>query len=178
MELRGAYKHRREMGDVARVEWVVSVASALLLGGCGGGGGGGTTTINVPEGSVSPDQAVEVFMQSAQQAVNFRAVGELAAADKAYDRMAGVFGTENGSISRSFPAQEVRDRMIVIAACLRPDAYRRLSQLDPDAQRVGSTTVSVELIRGTQKTMLPFKLVLGRGDRWFVTQVDFSTFTC
>jgi hypothetical protein len=101
-------------------------------------------------------------------------------ADRAYERMAAVFGTEAGSIRRSHPAGEVRDRMIVLAGCLRPDQFRLVGSPDPQAWSNKRTTVTVELKRSGQTLNLPFKLVLGRGERWFIEQIDLaaSSFSC
>ena len=153
---------------------VILIPTVVGLIGCGGG----TSNIEVPEGAASPDQAVEVFMQAAQEAQRFRAAGELSAADRAYERMAGVFGTQRGSIMRSFSSSHVRDRMIVLAACLRPDSYRKLSQLDPRASRAGETTVTVEITRGEEASTLPFEVVRGRENRWFVKRIDLTDFKC
>lgn len=153
---------------------VVTAGLLLALGGCGGG----SSSLEVPEGAATPDQAVEVFMRSAQEANNFKTAGELASADQAYERMAGVFGTERGSIKRSFSKEEVHDRMVVLAACLRPTAFRKLSQLDPRAGRTGSTTVSVELTRGDESVTLAFSVIRGRAERWFVERIDLTNFSC
>ncbi len=161
---------------MAMDERAVVIAGLLLaLGGCGGGG---SSSLDVPEGAATPDQAVEVFMRSALEANNFKASGELAAADLAYERMAGVFGTEKGSIKRSFPNQEVRDRMVVLTACFRPTAFRKLSQLDPRAGQTGTTTVTVQLVRGSELIRLAFTVVRGRAERWFVERIDLTNFTC
>lgn len=140
--------------------------------------GGGTSEIEVPEGAASPDEAVEVFVRAAQEAQRFRAAGELTAADRSYERMAGVFGTRRGSIMRSYSSSHVRDRMIVLAACLRPDNFRKLSQLDPRASTAGETTVTVEIVRGEETSTLAFEVVRGREGRWFVTRIDLTDFKC
>jgi hypothetical protein len=164
---------------VARVDKAVILTGALMaLSGCGGGGGGGSSNLNVPEGALSPDQAVETFMLAVQEAQRSRATGELTDADLAYQRMAAVFGTESGSIRRSYSSEEVRNRMIVLAACLRPTEFRRLSSIDPEAGRKGWTLISVQINRGGELMTLPFRVVLGRGDRWFIEQIDLSNFIC
>ena len=68
--------------------------------------------------------------------------------------------------------------MIVLAACLRPGSYRKLSQLDPRASRTGTTTVTVEIQRGEETSTLPFEVVRGREDRWFVKRIDLTDFKC
>ena len=104
--------------------------------------------------------------------------GEYTEADIAYDRMAAVFGTEDGSIRRSFSNEEVRNRMIVLAACFRPTSYRIITQPDPQAWTRKQTTVTVQLERREGPLTLPFRCVLGRDDRWFIEQIEMSQFRC
>ncbi|MEE9133771.1 MAG: hypothetical protein V3U13_09425 [Gemmatimonadota bacterium] len=160
----------------------VAVAAAVVLGlsGCGAGGGTstGSATPGLPEGASSPEQAVETFLDAVTESQRAKAAGEFTEADRAYERMASVFGTEEGSISRSFSAQEVRDRMIVLSACFRPMGYRIITQPDPQAWQARQTTVTVQLRRSQGVLTLPFVLVLGRGDRWFVQQIVMSSVTC
>ncbi len=159
-----------------RVERVVlGVAVALALCGCGGAR---NPSLIVPEGAASPEQAVETFLSAVQAAQTARAAGEFTAADRAYEQMAAVFGTERGSIRESFSAEEVRNRMLVLAACLRPSSYRIISAPDPQAYRVKRAQVTVELKRGVETATLPFRLLYGRGERWFIDQIDVSSFSC
>ena len=158
---------------------VVGTALAAVLGwvvGCGGGATTGSPT--GPEGETSPETAAETFLFGAKEAYEARRAGQFTVADRAYEKMAGVFGTENGSISRSQPAEEVRNRMLVLAACLRPLEFTIISHPDPDAWQKKQTVVTVELLRDVGQTILPFTVVLGRGDRWFLERIDLSTFAC
>ncbi len=158
-----------------RVERVVVGAVVLALFGCGGAR---NPALSVPEGAASAEQAVETFLSAVQAAQRARAAGEFTEADRAYERMAAVFGTERGSIQRSFSAEEVRNRMLVLAACLRPTSYRIISAPDPQAFRAKRAQVTVELRRGAETATLPFRLVYGRGERWFIDQIDVSSFSC
>jgi hypothetical protein len=131
-----------------------------------------------PEGESSPETAVETFLFGAKEANDARGAGEFTVADRAYERMAGVFGTENGSISRSQPAEEVRNRMLVLSACLRPIEFTIVSHSDPDAWQKKQTVVTVNLARDVGGSTLPFTVTLGRGDRWYVERIDLSSFAC
>jgi len=163
-----------------RIKGRVAVLVGILAGviGCGGGGPAPTATPTV--GASSPEEAIELFLAGARDAQNAKAAGEHGAAGRAYDQMAGVFGTQQGSITRSYPAQEVRDRMVVLAACLRPESFRIVTQPDPDAARRKQTVISVQLRRDGGQLSLPFNCVLGRGDRWYIEQIQLSgsSFTC
>jgi hypothetical protein len=153
---------------------------AILVGLVGCGGGSPARTAAPVVGAASPEEAVEAFLDAAREAQSAKAAGEHSAAGRAYDKMAGVFGTEQGSISRSYPAQEVRDRMVVLAACLRPTAFRVITQPDPEAWREKKTVVTAELRRDGETLSLPFRCVLGRGDRWYIEQIQLSisSFAC
>ena len=163
---------------MGKFERVVAVAVLLGLSGCGGSSSSSTMGMNLPEGAASPEQAVETFLDAVMESQRAKAAGEFTEADEAYERMASVFGTEEGSISRSFSYDEVYKRMLVLAACFRPTAYRIITQPDPRAWQAKQTRVTVELRRGQQALALPFRLVLGKNERWFIEQIDVQNITC
>lgn len=165
---------------MAKMDRVVVLAATLVgLSGCGGGGG--STYADMPAGASSPDAAVEVFLRAAQEAQAARQGGEFPTANRAYARMAAVFGTDRGSIAKAYPEQEVRDRMIVLAACLRPTLFRITSQPDFEAQRNRETLVTAEITRDRNEIIsLPFRVVQANDDRWYVEQIHLSvdSFSC
>ena len=154
----------------------VAVIFGLAMTGCGGAAP--SAGPEVPEGAPTAEQAVEIFLKSAQEAKGARERGELGAADQAYARMAAVFGTDDGSIRRAYPAGEVRSRMIVLSACLRPISFRISSQGVMRSQTEGRTVVTVDLERDDGTHTLPFRLVRGRAGRWFIEQIEFGSFAC
>jgi hypothetical protein len=147
--------------------------------GCGGAPGsvapGGAP---VAEGGSSPEQAVESYLAAAQDAARARANGEFTTADRAYEKMAAVFGTEEGSVTRNMSAEEARSRMVVMSACLRPVSFSIISQPDPGAWAAKKTMVTAEITRDIGVSTLPFSVVLGRGSRWFIDRIDLTSFTC
>ena len=161
-----------------KVERVVVAAVLLGLSGCGGSSSSSTMSLGLPEGAASPEAAVETFLDAVTESQRAKAAGEFTEADEAYERMASVFGTEKGSISRSFSAEEVRNRMLVLAACFRPTAYRIITQPDPRAWQAKQTTVTVELRRGRETLTLPFRVILGKDERWFIEQIEVTNMTC
>lgn len=156
------------------------MTAVLLLGLAACGGRSGQTNIDTVTGAASPEGSVESFLTAAREAQEAKAVGEFTQADRAYERMAAVFGTRSGSILGTYPAREVHDRMVILAACLRPTSYRIVSQPDPAAWENKETVVTAEVMRDVEPLTLPFRVVLGRGERWFVQQIQFnlSSFTC
>jgi hypothetical protein len=158
----------------------VAVLAAVLVGLGGCSGGGGSSSIDVPVGASSPEEAVETFLNAAKEAQDAKQEGQFEQTRVAYQRMAAVFGTDRGSISRAFSDQEVRDRMIVLAACIRPVSFRITSQPDFTARDRGRTTVTAEIARTPQNVTLPFSVVLAKDDRWYIEQIHLSlqTFAC
>lgn len=159
---------------------VVAVAVLAGMVGCGGSGRNVAGMEGLMEGGSTPDGAVETFLEAARESQALKNAGELTQAGRAYQRMAAVFGTQRGSIRRSYPATEVRDRMIVLAACLRPDRFRITSQPDPRAYDNEQTVVTAEITRDSDTISLPFRVVLGGDDRWYIEQIQLSTssFSC
>jgi hypothetical protein len=158
----------------------VAVLAAVLVGLGGCGSGGGTSYIDVPVGAATPEEAVETFLGAAKDAQEAKAAGEFERVRVAYQRMAAVFGTDQGSISRSYPEQEVTDRMIVLAACIRPVSFRIRSSPDFSARERGESLVTAEIARTPTNVTLPFRTVLARDDRWYIEQIILSlqTFEC
>ncbi|UCC73138.1 MAG: hypothetical protein JSV86_00815 [Gemmatimonadota bacterium] len=157
----------------------VAVLAAVLVG-LGGCGGGGTSSLDVPVGAATPEEAVETFLNAAKEAQEAKDAGQFEQSRRAYARMAAVFGSEEGSISKAYPEQEVRDRMIVLAACFRPVNFRITSQPDLMARERGETVVTADIARAPENVTLPFTVVRARDDRWYIVQVHLSlqTFTC
>ena len=156
----------------------VVMAAAVALSAAGCGGGGGTASLEVPEGGVSPEQAGETFLTGATDATRHRAAGAFTDADRDYQRMASVFGTENGSVYRSMSAEEARNRMIVLSACFRPVSYRIIAESDVTSRSAGQTSVTAEVDRGEDTLVLPFSVVSGRGERWFIDRIDMTDVIC
>ncbi len=91
-----------------------------------------------------------------------------------------MFGTDRGSIAKSYPEQEVMNRMIVLAACLRPTTFRIISQPDFAARSKRQTLVTAEIARAAEILTLPFRVVLASDDRWYIEQIRLSaeSFSC
>lgn len=147
------------------------------LGGCGSGGAS-TAPPGVAEGGLSPEQTVETFLAGATEATRYRAAGNFTDADRAYERMAGVFGTQQGSVHRTMSAEEVRNRMIVLSACFRPVRYRIVAESDFASRESGQASVTAQVQRGEDSLTLPFRVVLGREDRWFIDRIDMTAVSC
>jgi hypothetical protein len=94
-----------------------------------------------------------------------------------YLEMGWVFGTQNGAIAAEWPASEVERRMYALATVLRHDSYV-IGNPQPVPGRVGrAERFMVTLHRGTEIRDVPFIVVMGPGNRWFVEQVDIEAIT-
>lgn len=151
--------------------WVAAVGLAWA---CGGSRVGPEPA---GEGGATPEQAVERFLGAARDAQRSRRAGQMTLAEQHYDQMAYVFGTEKGSILRDEGAARVRDRMIALAGLLDPRNYRVQPNIDARAKETGRTTITVELSHQGTVKIVPFTVVRGRGDRWFVERIDMRSLT-
>lgn len=159
---------RRILGGAA----VVGVAA--ISAACGGPNLGPSPEA---EGATSPEQAVERFLGSATEAQKARRSGQMTLAEQHYERMALVFGTERGSILRQEDRAVVRDRMIALAGLLDPQGFDVQPNVDARSQEMGRTTIAVQLTyRGTQR-IIPFILIRGRENRWFIERIDVRSIT-
>lgn len=144
-------------------------AWACLATACGGPSMGARPE---PEGATSPEQAVERFLGAATDAQKARRSGQMTLAEQQYDRMALVFGTEKGSILREESADVVRDRMIALAGLLDPQAFRVQPSVDARSRDAGRTTITVELNHRGAIRVVPFIVLRGRENRWFIERID------
>jgi hypothetical protein len=142
------------------------LAALASLAACGGSAAapGAATPANTPEGTVS------AFMQ--------------AVADSNLTKMAGLWGTAQGSAAKTGQPPDYQRRIIVIQSYLR-GPYRVLGDAGAaalargaDSAGAADTTnvreVSVELDRGQCKRVVPFRLVATSDRRWIINQIDLA----
>lgn len=136
-----------------------TVLALALLAGCAG-------RVAPPPGgpgAIAPAVAVERFLQLA--------------ADRDYIQMGWIFGTESGPILRQHPQPEVERRMYAIASVLRHDSFVA-GPGSPVPGRMGrAERFVVQIHDGGKRYDVPFIVVRGSGDRWYVEQVDLAAVT-
>lgn len=98
------------------------------------------------------------------------------AAQREYAQMGDVFGTAQGPISGRDPANEVERRMFAIAAVLENRGFS-IRDTSPIPGRPEAMTVMVRLDSRAGSADVPFTVVRGPGDRWFVEIVDLERVT-
>lgn len=134
----------------------------LVLAGCASSG----AVLSAPRsqyGSATPEQAVRTFLD--------------AASSKDYQRMGQQFGTRKGPAELSLGAQDVEQRMVVLAAFLEHDSY----SIEAGAQ---SLLESYERrfqvhLTGTSRgaVTVPFVTASTKDGRWYVERIDLDPLT-
>jgi hypothetical protein len=121
-----------------------------------------TPPVNGPGGQ-SGATAIDRFLQLSKQ--------------KNYLQMGWIFGTADGSVNERWPAPEVEKRMYALASVLDYDSYV-VGTGDPVPGRVGGAErFTVRMRKGARNFEVPFTVVRGPGQRWFVEQVDVQAIT-
>jgi hypothetical protein len=114
-------------------------------------------------GGASSAAAIDQFLQLAKQ--------------KNYLQMGWVFGTAEGAVNERWPAPEVERRMYALASVLDYDSYI-VGTGNPVPGRVGGAErFTVRMRKGARNFEVPFTVVRGPGERWFVEQVDVESVT-
>jgi hypothetical protein len=144
---------------VRRFRWIGSMVVLLALAACAprlappGGG----------EGGPAPPAAVERFLQ-------------LAAA-KDYRGMGWVFGTADGPIMRLESPNLAEQRMFGLAVVLEHDGFVVGNGSAIPGRTRDAMRFDVAITRGTQSYRVPFTVVRGPQDRWFVEVIDIEAIT-
>ena len=139
---------------------LTSFVLVVVLAACGGGR---RTVPSTGPGASAPAAAVERFLR-------------LVAA-KQYLEMGQVFGTKDGPIAGRDPASEVERRMYAIAEILQHDSFSIRDEGPIPGSTGGAYRFTVEIARRGQRTPVPFTVVRGPGNLWFVEQVNLEAVT-
>jgi hypothetical protein len=94
-----------------------------------------------------------------------------------YLEMGWIFGTRDGPILRRDPAPQVERRMYAIAHLLAHDHFAIRSQAPVPGRVGGAMQLEVALTRHGHEYLVPFTVVRGPGQRWFVEQVMLEAIT-
>lgn len=113
-------------------------------------------------GAPAPEAAVERFLQLAAQ--------------KDYRQMGWLFGTEQGSVYARDSRENVEKRMYILATVLEHESYR-LSEPQPVPGRPAAQRYDVALRQRGRDYTVPFVVVRGPRQRWFVAQIGLEAIT-
>lgn len=119
---------------------------------------GGRPVVTVTPAPSAPETAVEQFL-AAVRAGDFARMGEL-------------WGTERGpsTVWSPNPPDVRRRQLTIMQRLLRNDEYRIVgSEVSPTAPN--RRTLSVELVRGTRRSVVPFTVVATRAGGWLIAEI-------
>lgn len=112
---------------------------------------------------LAPAMIIERFLRAANQ--------------NDLDTMASLFGTSDGSISRSWPRKEADERMFLLASLLRHTDYTIAAERIVPGRREEATQIDVRLVVATGPVQVPFTMVRTRDRQWLIEQVGIERVT-
>jgi hypothetical protein len=92
------------------------------------------------------------------------------------DTMGALFGTTEGSVTRTWSRREVDDRMFLLASLLRHSDYTIVGEQIVPGRRDEATQLNVRLVVAHGPVQVPFTLVRSR-NQWLVEKVDIEPIT-
>ena len=142
------------MGRVARLFTLM-----LLLAGCG------STSGRAPAepGAANPTTALERFLF-------------LANAEE-YGQMSWLFGTRDGAFASGIPREEAETRMFLLSCLLRHDRFAIRSERPLPGSGGAALRYDVEISKPGWEGTVPFTVVQGPRDRWFIERVELDVLT-
>ena len=135
------------------------LALTVLLAACGSSSGrapGGP-------GAANPTTALERFLF-------------LANAEE-YGQMSWLFGTREGAFANGIPREEAETRMFLLSCLLRHDQFAIRSERPLPGSGGEALRYEVELSKPGWEGAVPFTVVQGPGQRWFIEQVGLDVLT-
>jgi hypothetical protein len=106
----------------------------------------------------SPEAAVQAFLEAADS--------------NAIDRMAALWGDENGPPTDRRILREREQRLQIMQRALQHDAFRFVPNPGVATPPDGRRLVFVELQRGTSRVTVPFTVAAQRRGGWLVEKFD------
>jgi hypothetical protein len=144
--------------SAARRTGLLLVGAMVLFPSCA------PATVGPREATLAPQMTVERFLRAANQ--------------NDLDTMAALFGTRDGSITRSWNRREIDDRMFLLASLLRHSDYRIESEQIVPGRRDEATQFNVQLVVAQGPVSVPFTLVqTARGGQWLIELVGIERIT-
>jgi hypothetical protein len=123
----------------------------------------------LPVTSVGPALVVEQFLRAANSAAANDTSGVSA--------MGRLWGTKDGLATEQMPLQEMQQRMLLTASILRHDDSKIVGEQLVPGRISEAKQLNVELTQGPRKVVVPFFMVLSKGDRWLVERIDLEVIT-
>jgi hypothetical protein len=112
---------------------------------------------------LAPTMIIERFLRAANQ--------------NDLDAMAGLFGTRDGSVTRSWSKREVDDRMFLFASLLRHSDYTIGAQQIVPGRRDEAARYDVQLVLQQGPVQVPFTMVITRNNQWLIEEIGIERIT-
>lgn len=123
-------------------------------------------TSSAPAPGPEPDFAAAMTVERFLRAVN----------QNDLDTMAALFGTRDGSITRTWSQREQDERMFLLASLLRHSDYAVVGEQIVPGRRDEATQLNVRVNVASGPVQVPFTMVRARG-QWLVEQVGIENVT-
>jgi hypothetical protein len=115
------------------------------------------------QSTLAPAMTIERFLRAANQ--------------NDLDTMASLFGTREGSITRTWTRKEIDDRMFLLASLLRHNDYTLSAEQIVPGRRDEATQYTVNLQLQAGPAQVPFILVRVGGQQWIIEQIGIERIT-
>jgi hypothetical protein len=144
--------------SVVRTSGLLAVAAVISA--CGG-----PAPRAAAEPSFAPTMTLERFLRAANQ--------------RDLDTMASLFGTRDGSVTRTWSRREVDERMLIFATVLRHHDYTIGAEEIVPGRREEATRFTVRIItQNGNPADVPFTMVRSRRDSsWLVEEFNLAALT-
>ncbi|CAN5862757.1 hypothetical protein BH23GEM9_BH23GEM9_09980 [soil metagenome] len=134
------------------------IGATVMLSACAGRSQQSSIT-----GSLAPTMTIERFLRAANQ--------------NDLDTMAGLFGTRDGAVTRTWSRKEIDDRMFLFASLLRHSDYTVASEQIVPGRRDEATQFTVRMVLQHGPVPVPFTMVRTRNDQWLIEEIGIEAIT-
>jgi hypothetical protein len=113
--------------------------------------------------SVGPAMTIERFLRATNQ--------------NDLDTMASLFGTRDGSVTRSWSQKEIDERMLIFASVLRHTDYTITGEEVVAGRRGEATQLNVRMVIQGETVQVPFTMVLTTAQNWLIENIGIERVT-
>ena len=93
------------------------------------------------------------------------------------DTMASLFGTRDGSVTRTWSQKEIDERMLIFASVLRHTDYTIAGEEVVAGRRDEATQLNVDMVIQGDTVQVPFLLVRTGGQDWLIENIGIERVT-
>ena len=93
------------------------------------------------------------------------------------DTMASLFGTRDGSVTRTWSQKEIDERMLIFASVLRHTDYTIAGEQVVAGRREEATQLNVNMVIQGDTVQVPFLLVRTANQNWLIENIGIERVT-